>query len=88
VAWKIKQLLKSHKGIFHEFQLGPPSSTYISAIILKTISTNIINITKNQAVLHAIDATKVFELVINGIALPALRSLGFLDSLTTMIREL
>jgi hypothetical protein len=33
VAWKIKQLVKSHKGIFDEFQFGHPKCTCISAII-------------------------------------------------------
>jgi hypothetical protein len=47
VAWKIKQLVKLHKVNFHEFQFGPPRRTCISAIILKTISIDIINITKN-----------------------------------------
>jgi hypothetical protein len=33
-------------------------------------------------------ATKTFDLVINGIALLALRNLGFLESLTTMTGKL
>jgi hypothetical protein len=51
-------------------------------------SIDIINITKTPAVLHDIDATKVFNLVINGIALLALRSLGFPESLMTTIGKL
>jgi hypothetical protein len=47
-----------------------------------------INITKTPAVLHNIDATKAFDLVVNGIALLEPRSLGFLESLTTRIGKL
>jgi hypothetical protein len=54
----------------------------------KIISIDIIKITKNPAVLHDIDATKSFDLVINGITLLALRSLGFPESLMTMIGKL
>jgi hypothetical protein len=60
-ACKIKQLVKMHKGIFHEFQFGRPNSTCISALILKTVSIDIINITKTPAVLHDIDAAKAFD---------------------------
>jgi hypothetical protein len=88
VAWNTKQLVKSHKGIFHEFQFGRPKSTCVSAILFKTISIDIINITKTPAVIHNIDATKSFDLVINGITLLTLRSLGFAESLTTMIGKL
>jgi hypothetical protein len=88
VAWKIKQLVKSHKGIFHEFQFGHPKSTCTSAIILKKISIEIINIRKTPTVRHDIDATKAFDFVINGISRLALRSLGFPESLTTMIGQI
>jgi hypothetical protein len=88
VAWKIKQLVKSHKGIFHEFQFIGQKSTCTSAIIWKTISIDIINITKPPAVPHDVDATQAFDLVINEIALLALRSLGFPESLTAMIGKL
>jgi hypothetical protein len=88
VACKIKQLIKSHKRIFHEFQFGGPKSTCISPIILKTIYINIINITKTPAVLHDIDSTKALGLVINGIALLAMISLDFPESLTAMIGKL
>jgi hypothetical protein len=77
-----------HTGIFHEFQLGQPKSACISAIILKTLSIDIINNTKIPAVLHDKDAAKAFDLIINGVALIALRSLGFPESLTTMIGKL
>jgi hypothetical protein len=87
-AWKIKELVKTHKLIFHEFQLGRPKSTCISAIILKTIYIDIINITKLPAVIHVIDASKAFDLVVNGISLLALRSFGFPKSLTVMIVKL
>jgi hypothetical protein len=72
VAWKIKQLLKRHKGIFHEFQFGKPKITCISAIIIKTLTIDSVNVTKTPVVLHDIDATKAFDLVINGIDLLAL----------------
>jgi hypothetical protein len=72
VAWKIKQLVKKHKGIFNEFQFGKPKSTCISAIILKTLTINSFSITKTPAELHDIDATKAFDMVVNGIALLAL----------------
>jgi hypothetical protein len=52
------------------------------------LSVDIINITNTHVVLHAIDAGKAFDLVVNGIALLALRSLGFPESLTTMIDKL
>jgi hypothetical protein len=71
VVWKVKQLVKSHKGFFHEFQFGRPKSTCTSAIILKTISIDIINITKTPAVIYDIYATKSSDLVINGVALLA-----------------
>jgi hypothetical protein len=77
VAWKIKQLVKQHNGIFHEFQLGKPKSTCISALILKTLIIDSINVTKTPAALHNIDATEAFDLVINGITLLALRIIGF-----------
>jgi hypothetical protein len=80
--------VKSHNGIFHLYQSGHPKSTCISAIILKAISINIINVTKIPAVLHDIDATKPFDLVINGIALLALRSLAFPELVTTIIGKL
>jgi hypothetical protein len=85
VACKIKQLVKKHNRIFNEFQFGRPNSACISAIILKTISKDSINITKTPAVLHDIDASKAFDLVLNGVSLLALRSLGFPESLTMMI---
>jgi hypothetical protein len=44
-----------------------------------------VNVTKTPAVLHDIDATKAFDLVINGIALLDLRSIGFQEAVTTMI---
>jgi hypothetical protein len=44
-----------------------------------------VNLTKTPAVLHDIDATKAFDLVINGIALLDLRSIGFQESVTNMI---
>jgi hypothetical protein len=88
VAWKIKQLFKTHKGIFNEFQFDRPKSTCISAIILKTVSIDIINIIKIHAVLHDIDAAKAFDLVVNRLSLLTLRSLGFPESLTTMIGKL
>jgi hypothetical protein len=52
------------------------------------ISIDIINKTKILAVLHAIDARKAFDLVINDIALLALRSLGFPEAVTMMIGKL
>jgi hypothetical protein len=85
VAWKIKQLKKNHKGIFHEFQFGKPKSTCISAIILKTLAIDSINVTDTPAVIDNIDETKSFDLVINGIALLSLRSIGFQESYTNMI---
>jgi hypothetical protein len=88
VAWKIKHLFKSHKGIFHEYQFGRPKSAYTITIILKVVSIDIINVTKTPAVLHDIDATKAFDLVMNGIALLALMSLGFPESVMTMIGKL
>jgi hypothetical protein len=42
-------------------------------------------VTKAPTVLHDIDATKAFNLAINGIALLAPRSIGFQESVTTMI---
>jgi hypothetical protein len=87
IAWKIKQLVKMHTGIFHEFQLGRPKSACIF-IILKTLSINIIHITKIPAVLHDIDTAKAFDFVINGVTFIALRSLGFPESLTIMIGKL
>jgi hypothetical protein len=72
VAWKIKLLVKRHKVIFHEFQFGKPKSTCINAIILKMLTIDSVNVTKAPAVLRDIDATKAFDLVINGIALLAL----------------
>jgi hypothetical protein len=44
VAWKIKQLVKRQKGIFHEFQFGKPKSTCISAIIIKTMMIDTVNV--------------------------------------------
>jgi hypothetical protein len=88
VEYKIKHLVKPYTGIFHEFQFGRPKSTCISVIILKTISIDTINITNMTAVLHDIDASNAFDLVVNGIALLALRILGFPESLTMMIRKL
>jgi hypothetical protein len=87
-AWKIKELVKLHTGILHEFQFGRPKSTCISAIILKTLSIGIIHTTKIPTVLRDIDAAKDFHLVINRVDLLALRSLGFPESLTTMINKL
>jgi hypothetical protein len=72
VEWKIKQLVKRHKEKFHEFQFGKPKSTCISAIILKMLTIDSVNITKPPAVLHDINATKAFDLVINGIDMLAL----------------
>jgi hypothetical protein len=69
VAWKIKQLVKNHKGIFHEFQFGKPKSTCISAGILNTLTIDSVNVTKTPVVLRDIDAEKAFDLVINSIAL-------------------
>jgi hypothetical protein len=71
-AWKIKQLVKKHKRIFHEFQFGKPKITCISSIILKPLTITSINVTKTPAVLQYIDATKTFDLVINGITLLSL----------------
>jgi hypothetical protein len=82
VAWKIKQLVKRHKGIFYEFKFWKPKSTCISAIILKTLTIDSVDVTKT---LHGIDETKAFDLVINGIALLDLRSIGFQESVTNMI---
>jgi hypothetical protein len=76
VAWKIKQLVKMHTGIFYEFQFGRPKSTCISAIIVKTLSVDI-HITKIPVVLHDKDAANFFHLIVNGFSLFALRSLGF-----------
>jgi hypothetical protein len=67
-----KELVKIHKGIFHEFQFGKPKSTCISAMILKTLTIDSVNFTKTPAVLHDIGTTKAFDLVINGIALVTL----------------
>jgi hypothetical protein len=88
VACKMKHLVKLHSGIFHEFQFVRPKSTCISAIILKTLSIEIIHITKIPAVLNDIEAAKAFDLIINGVALLALRSLGFPESLTTTIGKM
>jgi hypothetical protein len=55
---------------------------------LKILSIDIIHITKIPAVLHDIDASKAFDLVVNGVALLAPRSSGFPESLTTMIGKL
>jgi hypothetical protein len=85
VGWKIKQLVKRHKGIFHEFQFGKPKSICISAITLKTLTIDSVNVTETPAVMHNIDATKAFDLVINGITLLDLRSIGFKESVTNMI---
>jgi hypothetical protein len=85
VSLKIKPLVKLHTGIFRELQFGRPKSTCISAIILKTLSTDIINITKTTAIINDIDTAKAFDLVVNKISLLALRSLGFTESRTTMI---
>jgi hypothetical protein len=84
VAWKIKQLVKIHKGIIHKFQFGKPIK-YMRQCNHKTLAIDSVNVTKTPAVLHAIDATKAFDLVINGIALLALRSIGFKESVTIMI---
>jgi hypothetical protein len=67
------------------FNLGKPKSTCISAIILKTLTIDSIYVTKTPAVLHGIDVTNAFDLVINRIALLALRSIGFQESVTNMI---
>jgi hypothetical protein len=80
-----KAASKRTQGLFHELQFWKPKSTCISAIILKTLTIDSINVTKTPAVLHDIDATKAFDLVINGIALLELRSIGFQESVTTMI---
>jgi hypothetical protein len=63
VSWKIEQLVKRHKGIFHEFQFGKPKSTCISVIIIKMLMIDSVNVTKTPAVLHDIDATKAFEVI-------------------------
>jgi hypothetical protein len=83
-----KKLVKMHTGIFHEFQFGRPKNTCISAIILKTLSINIIHVAEIPVVIHDIDEATAFDLVINEVALLALRSLGFHGSLTTMIVKL
>jgi hypothetical protein len=80
-----KELVKIHKGIFHEFQFGKPKSTCISAIIIKKLTIDSFNVTKTPVVFHDINATKAFDLVINGIALLDLRSIGFQESVTNMI---
>jgi hypothetical protein len=85
VACKIKQLAKKHNGIFREFQFDKPKSICIIVIILKTLTLDSINVTKTPSVLHAIDATKAFDLVIKGIALLALHSIGFQELVTSMI---
>jgi hypothetical protein len=85
VARKIKQLVNMYTGIFNEFQFGRPKSTCISAIILKTLSIDIIHITKIPAVLDDLDVAKACDLIINGVDLLALRSLGFPESIITMI---
>jgi hypothetical protein len=46
VAWKIKLLVKIHKGIFHEFQFGKAKRTCFSAIILKMLTIDSVNVTK------------------------------------------
>jgi hypothetical protein len=85
VTWKIKQVVKKHKCIFHKFQFGKPKSTCISAIILKTLTIDSVNVMKTPSVLHDIDATKACDLVISGIALVDLRIIGFQESVTNMI---
>jgi hypothetical protein len=57
----------------------------MSAIIIKTLTIDSVNITKIPTVLHGIDATKAFDMVINGITLLALRGIGFQESVTNMI---
>jgi succinate dehydrogenase hydrophobic anchor subunit len=86
VEWRINQLVNKHKGIFHEFQFGKPNSTCISAIILKTLTIHAINVANTPAVIHDIDTTKAFDLVINGIALLALSIIGFQESMTTIVK--
>jgi hypothetical protein len=54
-------------------------------MILKTLTIDSVNVTKTPVVLHDIDATKAFDLVINGIALLVLRIIGFQESVTNMI---
>jgi hypothetical protein len=77
VAWKIKRLLRDHDNIFYEFQFCCPNQTCLIIIILKQLTINSFVLTKTPVIIIDNDATGAFDRVINGLALIALRSLGF-----------
>jgi hypothetical protein len=77
VAWQIKRLVRKYDNIFYEFQFGRPHQTSLSAIILKQITVDSFVLTKTPGIIIDNDATSDFDMVLNVIALTALRSLGF-----------
>jgi hypothetical protein len=85
VAWEIKRLVKQFDDIFNEFQFVHPHQTCLSAIILKEITTDSFLLTKTPGIIIYNDATGALDRVICGIALLALRSIGFATSVTRMI---
>jgi hypothetical protein len=84
VAWEIKRLVKQFEDIFYEFQFGRPHQTCLSAVILKDITIDSFMLTKTPGIIIDNDATCSFDRFICGIALLALRSIGFATSVTRM----
>jgi hypothetical protein len=76
---------KSADDIFYEFQFGRPRQTCLSAIILKEITIYSFMLTKTPGTIIDHDATGAFIRVLCGIALIALRSIGFATSITRML---
>jgi hypothetical protein len=69
---------------FYEFQCGRPNQTCHSAIILKEITIDSFMLTKTPGIIINNDATGAFDGFVCGIAILAIRSIGFATSVTRM----